>query len=69
MEPHVPKQGARSPEKKKQRKTKEPPKSEKMREVDSLTPGRNNRTKPSVTFCAIIQKFNGLHSSEAKSKV
>lgn len=40
-----------------------------MREVDSLTPGRNNRTKPSVTFCAIIQKFNGLHSSEAKSKV
>lgn len=29
MELHVPQQGARSPEKKKQRKTKEPPKNQK----------------------------------------
>lgn len=40
-----------------------------MREEDSLIPGRNNKIKPSVTSCAVIQIFNGLHSSEAKSTV
>lgn len=46
-------------------KQKNPQKSERMREEDSSIPGRNNKTKPSV-ICTVMQKFNGLHSSEAK---